>query len=134
MSLSLAERALLHALRELPVHALSRAAGRAAALRLPPWLQRAEIRAFAAAVGADLSEAALPVDGYATLLEFFTRELAPGARPIDPAADALVSPCDGRWGTAGRVEKGLLLQLKGRPYSLADLLGSVDDARNYEGG
>jgi phosphatidylserine decarboxylase len=125
---------MLLALRELPLHALTRAAGRLASLRLPPALQRIEIRAFAAAVGADLAEAAAPVDAYPSLQEFFTRALAKGVRPIDPAADALVSPCDGRWGAAGRVEDGLLLQLKGRPYSLAALLGSEADARRYEGG
>ena len=45
-----------------------------------------------------------------------------------------MSPCDGRWGAAGAVEGGLLLQLKGRPYALADLLGSPEDARRFEGG
>jgi phosphatidylserine decarboxylase len=134
MPLSLAERAMIAVLRELPLHALTRAAGRLASLRLPPALQRLEIRAFAAAVGADLGEAAQPVGAYPTLLDFFTRALADGARPVDPAWDALVSPCDGRWGAAGPVEDGTLFQLKGRPYSLAALLGSEEDARRYEGG
>ena len=125
---------MLLALRELPLHALTRAAGRLASLRLPPTLQRLEIRAFAAAVGANLAEAGAPIDAYPSLQEFFTRSLAVGARPVDPAWDALVSPCDGRWGAAGRVEDGQLFQLKGRPYSLAALLGSEHDARRYEGG
>ena len=134
MPLSLADRLTLRMLRELPLHALSRGAGWFASRRLPGWLQRAEIRAFAALVGADLSEASEPVAAYPTLQDFFTRRLADGARPIDPAPDALVSPCDGVWGASGRIEAGTLLQLKGRPYSLAALLGSAEEAHRYEGG
>jgi phosphatidylserine decarboxylase len=134
VALSLAERFALAALRELPLHAWSRTAGWLAAKPLPGWLQRPAIRTFAALVGADLDEAAEPVEHYPTLQDFFTRELVKGARPIDPAPDALVAPCDGAWGSAGQVENGALLQVKGRTYSLAALLGSEDDARRYEGG
>jgi phosphatidylserine decarboxylase len=134
VALSLAERFALAALRELPLHAWSRAAGWLASKPLPPALQRAANRAFAAVVGADLDEAAEPASRYATLQDFFTRELAKGVRPIDPAPDALVAPCDGAWGSSGHVENGTLLQVKGRTYSLGALLGSDDDARRYEGG
>ncbi len=134
MPLSLADRLALRVLRELPLHSVSRGAGWLATRRLPDWLQRPAIRGFAALVGADLAEARDPVESYATLQAFFTRALAPGARPIDAAEDALVAPCDGAWGAAGRVETGTLLQLKGRPYSLAALLGARQDAERYEGG
>jgi phosphatidylserine decarboxylase len=134
MALSLAERFALALLRELPLHAWSRAAGWLAAKPLPPGLQRLANRAFAAVVGADLEEAAEPASQYPTLQDFFTRELAKGVRPIDPAPDAFVAPCDGAWGAAGRVENGTLLQMKGRTYSLGALLGADADARRYEGG
>jgi phosphatidylserine decarboxylase len=134
VALSLAERFALALLRELPLHAWSRAAGWLAAKPLPPALQRPAIRAFAAAVGADLEEAAEPIERYATLQDFFTRELAKGTRPVDGAPDAFVAPCDGAWGASGKVENGSLLQVKGRTYSLGALLGSDDDARRYEGG
>ena len=62
------------------------------------------------------------------------RELKEGVRPIDDTADAFVSPCDGAWGEAGRIEHGRLIQLKGRPYSLAALLGDDGEAEHYEGG
>jgi len=134
VALSIAERLGLALLRELPLHAWSRAAGWLASKPLPRALQRAEIHAFAALVGADLREAAEPVECYATLQDFFTRELAKGARPIDPTRDAFVAPCDGAWGASGRVERGTLLQLKRRPYSLGALLGGDPDAARYEGG
>jgi phosphatidylserine decarboxylase len=124
----------LRALRHLPRNALSRLAGRFAGARLPPALVRAEIALFARAVGADLSEMRDPIDRYPTLQAFFTRALRDGARPIDAAPESLVAPCDGAWGESGVVRDGLALQLKGRPYSLSELLGDAADAARFEGG
>jgi phosphatidylserine decarboxylase len=125
---------VLGALRRLPVHALSRAAGRAASLRLPAPLRAPACRAFARAVGADLAEVRDPLDSFASLQDFFTRALRDGARAIDPDPAALVAPCDGSWGEAGRIEDGRLLQIKGRPYSLAALLGDEAAAKSFERG
>jgi phosphatidylserine decarboxylase len=125
---------VLDALRRLPIHALSRAAGRAASVRLPAPLRAPACRAFARAVGADLAEVRDPLDSFASLQDFFTRALRAGARAIDPDPGALVAPCDGSWGEAGRVRDGQVLQVKGRPYSLAALLGDEATAKSYEGG
>lgn len=122
------------ALRRLPLNTLSRAAGRVAGLRLPGPLQRAEIRLFAALVGVDWSEVRDPLESFPTLQHFFTRALQPGARPMDPDPAAVVAPCDGFWGASGTVEAGRLLQVKGRPYSLAALLGDEAWAGAFEGG
>jgi len=127
-------RALVAALHLLPTALLSRAAGRIASWRLPAALARVAIPAFGRAVGVDFTELRDPLDQFRSIQDFFTRALAPGVRPIDPAADAFVSPCDGRFGACGRVEAGTLLQLKGRPYPLAELLGDASDARAFEGG
>ena len=124
----------LGALRLLPRNLLSRAAGRFAALRLPPALVQAEIALFARAVGVDLTEVRDPLASFGSLQEFFVRALRDGARPIASGADALVAPCDGAWGESGTVTCGTLLQLKGRPYALADLLASGEDAARFEGG
>jgi len=97
-------------------------------------LQRLEIRAAVGVFGIDLDETRDPVESFDSFQAFFTRALKEGARPIDPAPDAIVSPCDGAWGASGVVEDGLLLQLKGQHYPLAALLGSEVDARAYEGG
>jgi len=127
-------RLTLSALRLLPRNLISRAAGRFAAARLPRPLVHAEIRAFARAVGVDLSEVRDPLDSFPSLQAFFTRALREGARTIEPAPDALVSPCDGAFGESGTVRGGQLLQLKGRPYGLPDLLGDAADAARFEGG
>ncbi len=125
---------VLGALRRLPIHALSRAAGRAASVRLPAPLRAPACRAFARAVGANLAEVRDPLDSFASLQDFFTRALRADARTIDPDPAALVAPCDGSWGACGRIADGSLLQVKGRPYSLAALLGDEAAAKALEGG
>lgn len=131
---SLGERLALSALRALPRNLVSRGAGRVAGLRLPHALRRPACLAFGRSVGVDFDEVRDPLDSFPSLQAFFTRALREGVRPLDPAPDALLSPCDGTWGAAGRVTQGLLLQLKGRPYRLAALLGDEEDARTFEGG
>ena len=118
----------------LPKNAISRGAGWIASRSLPGALQRIQIRIFARATGIDLSEAAEPVEHYASLQAFFTRALRAGARPIEGGDDTLNSPCDGTWGAAGPIDGGTLVQVKGRTYRVRDLLGDVDAADAYEGG
>ncbi|MFP6654150.1 MAG: archaetidylserine decarboxylase, partial [Myxococcota bacterium] len=107
---------------------------RIASLRLPGPLQRLEIRLFARLAGVDLSEAKDPVEFHDSLQSFFTRALRDDVRTIEGDGRSLVSPCDGAWGEAGRIEDGTLLQVKGRRYSVAELLGDVDLAVAYESG
>jgi len=94
----------------------------------------AAVQLFARVYGVDLSEAVVPEGGYRSFDDFFTRRLRPGARPLDDDPGALLSPADGRLEDAGEISDGLRLQIKGRPYSLANLLGSADDADGYAGG
>ena len=121
-------------LRALPTHALSRAAGWLAARRLPGPLRAPAVRAFGRAVGVDFDEVADPLASFDSLQAFFTRRLRDGVRPLDPDPLAVVSPCDGAWGAAGRIERGQLLQVKGRWYDVAALLGDGAAARRYDGG
>jgi phosphatidylserine decarboxylase len=57
-----------------------------------------------------------------SLRECFTRELLPGARPIDRTPGVIVSPCDGIVVACGRVRDTTLIQAKGHAYSLGELL------------
>jgi phosphatidylserine decarboxylase len=52
----------------------------------------------------------------------FTRELKPGARPVASGTKVIVSPCDAIVGAHGRISGDKVLQIKGFPYSLTDLL------------
>ena len=63
---------------------------------------------------------------FRSLNECFTRRLKVGARPIDPATDVLTSPCDAIVGACGRVRGTELIQAKGFPYTLEDLLGDPE--------
>jgi len=127
-------RGILWLLHALPKNAMSRAMGWLASRRLPGPLQRLELALFVRLAGVDASELARPLGEFSSLQQFFTRALAPGARPIEGGEDVLVSPCDGAWGTSGRIERGTLLQVKGRSYRAADLLGSEALARACDGG
>jgi phosphatidylserine decarboxylase len=60
---------------------------------------------------------------FRSMHDCFIRELKDGARPIDPRADILVSPCDAIVGTCGEIAGTELYQAKGFPYALEDLLG-----------
>lgn len=85
-------------------------------------------------LGIDVDEAERPVDGYGSVDELFTRRLRAGTRPIDVDPTALVSPVDGSLGATGVIRDGRPLQVKGRSYSLAELLDDDGAARRYEGG
>lgn len=80
----------------------------------------------------DLSEA--KQREFATLQECFTRELLPGSRPIDPRPTVATSPADAIVGACGRVERGMVIQAKGFPYSLAELLHDDELVAKHEGG
>jgi phosphatidylserine decarboxylase len=70
---------------------------------------------------------------FRSLHDCFIRELKEGARPIDARPDILVSPCDAIVGACGAIEGTTVLQAKGFPYTLADLLGersAVEAHRN----
>jgi phosphatidylserine decarboxylase len=80
----------------------------------------------------DLSDARK--SSFASMRDCFTRELKEGARPIDADASALVSPCDAIVGAAGTVADDVLLQVKGSPYSLDELLCDPALASLYRNG
>jgi phosphatidylserine decarboxylase len=80
----------------------------------------------------DLSEAKKA--RFESLHDCFTRELKAGARPIHADPAVVVSPCDALVGASGRVADGLVLQAKGFPYSLTDLLCDPELVRHYLNG
>jgi phosphatidylserine decarboxylase len=71
---------------------------------------------------------------FSSLHDCFTRELKPGARPVDLDPAVLTSPCDAIVGTCGPLDGVQLLQAKGFPYTLNDLLGDPDLVATYRNG
>jgi phosphatidylserine decarboxylase len=127
------DHALLAALRLVPKNALSRLAGGVARARLPRPVLSAAMRAFAARYGVDLSECG-GLESFETFVEFFSRPLRPGLRPIAGGAGVAVSPVDGVVSQAGLAEGGRLLQAKGLSYTLDALLGDAALAARFRGG
>jgi phosphatidylserine decarboxylase len=119
-------------LTALPKVALSRACGALCSLPLPRRWRAPLFGWFARRYGAALAEVPAPLDTFRSLQEFFRRSLHADARPI--AASGLVWPCDGRIVTTGPVQGGRIVQVKGRDYSLADLVGDPNLAAALDGG
>lgn len=68
-----------------------------------------------------------------SLHECFIRQLKDGARKIEPGADIVTSPCDAIVGEFGAVRDREVIQAKGYPYQIDDLLqdpGLVSKYRN----
>ena len=97
-----------------------------------PWVRDLSIWAWRLFTDLDLSDAA--TTGFPSLHACFTRELRPGARPIDPDPDTLVSPCDAIVGAHGAVAGTRLFQVKGLGYDLAALIGDAALAEAFRDG
>ena len=97
-----------------------------------PLVARASIAIWRQFADLDLSDARQ--QSFKSLHACFTRALKPGARPIDADARVLASPCDAIVGACGTVEGTELLQAKGFPYTLGDLLADPALVEAYRGG
>lgn len=120
--------------RWLPKSVLTRLAGWLACRRRPRLLISAGIRLYRWHYRIDMGDFAEPEGGFVTFNEFFARPLKPGRRPVDAAADGIVSPVDGGIGMAGTVVANRAIQAKGLDYSLEALLGGDPGWAAYDGG
>jgi phosphatidylserine decarboxylase len=97
-----------------------------------PWLCKAGMGLWQRFADLDLSEA--KHSDFASLHACFTRELKAGARPIDADPRYLTSPCDAIVGACGMIQDDVVLQAKGFPYPLIDLLADPDLVHYYRDG
>jgi phosphatidylserine decarboxylase len=75
--------------------------------------------------------------GFSSWNDFFTRRLADGARPVDSPEDdgVIVSACEATpYGVAVDVQLQDQFWIKSQPYSLQDMLGNDESARQFVGG
>ncbi len=130
------DSAIITALSLVPRNRVTRAMGTFARSALPRPLHRAFLRWYIDHYGVDMEECVGGIDDFRDFTEFFTRPLRPGLRPVCEESDALVSPCDGKVYTCGRIEGGQLSQGEGMPFSAAELLGgdAEPDAARFDGG
>ena len=85
-----------------------------------PLVARASIAVWRLFADLDLGDA--KQQSFRSLHACFTRELKSGARQVDPDPAVIASPCDGIVGACGTIDGTMLLQAKGFPYTLVDLL------------
>lgn len=97
-----------------------------------PWVRDASIAIWKLFSDLDLKEAKKAE--FASLHDCFIRELREGARPVDPDPAIVISPCDAIVGACGRIQGTELLQIKGFPYKLQDLLGDGESVKRHHNG
>ncbi len=97
-----------------------------------PVVRKTSIAAWKLFSDLDLSEA--KETKFKSMHDVFIRELKPGARPIEQDPNIMASPSDAIVGAHGRIDGDRLYQVKGFPYTLADLLGEEADSGTFRNG
>jgi phosphatidylserine decarboxylase len=96
------------------------------------WVVRGSIALWRMFAALELHEA--KKTRFSSLHDCFIRELKDGMRPVNRDSSVLTSPCDAIVGASGRVAEDSVLQAKGFPYRLIDLLGDAELVRYYARG
>jgi len=97
-------------------------------------LSRRKIAHFVNVLGIDMEECARPLEDFDSFNDFFTRQLKPAARPIDPDSATLLSPADGRVWAVQQIDRRTVVPIKGRTFEIDDLLGRPELAERFVGG
>lgn len=97
-------------------------------------LSRKKIIPFIQQYHVDASEFLNPVDSFQSFNDFFIRKLKPQARPIFPGDDVAIIPADGRYLFYQDIEKADGFIVKGKKFSLRDLLQDAALAEEYRNG
>jgi phosphatidylserine decarboxylase len=115
----------------IPRRVLTRFMGWFSKIELP-LIRTCSIAIFRLFCAPDLAEAKKRT--FKSLHDCFIRELKAGARSIDCTPNILVSPCDGIVGASGPIRDTTLLQIKGSPYTLPELVRDFELANLYRHG
>ncbi|KAL5962540.1 Phosphatidylserine decarboxylase proenzyme mitochondrial [Taenia solium] len=124
--------------RRLPTNGFSHFIGAVGDIKIPSFLRSLVFGTFIKLAHCNMAEAKESNPRkYTTLSQIFTRELAPGTRPLDKTA-IINSPCDGTVLYLGPVdpETRMLEQVKGTTYNMDEFLGPLagDDTRQGKTG
>ncbi len=85
-------------------------------------------------VGGDLNLHEARQDNFRSIHDCFTRELKPGQRQVDMDPDHIVSPSDGIVVSHGDIDGDVILQAKGYPYTLTELIPDQHIRNRYING
>lgn len=97
-------------------------------------LSKKKISKFIKDFNIDMNISSNTIDDFNNFNDFFVRSLKEEARPIAKDSNILISPGDGRLFAYNNISVDKLIQVKGIHYSLSELVGDNDLAKDYEGG
>ncbi len=123
-------------LRLLPRRRIGQAVGRLADARWPLPVGRVMVGLYSRVYDVALEDCAEGTDkgAWSSFDEFFTRKLRQGTRVIDRDLRAVLSPADGRIESMASIGAGGTFAVKGRPYSVEELVGDPREAARLLGG
>ena len=70
---------------------------------------------------------------YKSFTDFFTRKIRYGKRPVDMKPESLISPADSKL-LVYEIEKDTTLRIKGRTYTVDEILADSENAKEFAGG
>jgi phosphatidylserine decarboxylase len=120
-------------IQRMPRERITRLVGKLTDASVPEAVERLAVGIYSKAYDVDLTGCVVP-KRWGSFDAFFTRSLEPGARPLEGEAETFVSPCDGRVEVSRTVDDAGTWRVKGSDLSVAELLGSQEDASRFVGG
>ena len=82
----------------------------------------------------DFTEVSRNIESFTSLQDFFTRQLKEEVRPVNRAKEMLTSPVDAKIESFGQIDEAAIFTVKGKPYTLIDLLGNEQVIDKYKNG
>jgi phosphatidylserine decarboxylase len=92
------------------------------------------IPSYIKAYNINIDEIEKDAAAYPNLHSFFIRNLKKGVRKVEGEKDIVISPVDGMMAETGVVTGSLNMRVKGKDYSIEEMLGTREKAEQYEGG
>ncbi|CAI9388460.1 MULTISPECIES: phosphatidylserine decarboxylase [Bacillaceae] len=92
------------------------------------------IPSFAKVYQINIGEMEKQLNEYRSLHEFFIRKLKANSRKIDAVAGEIISPVDAVIEDIGKVKSDQSIIVKGKTYSIYDMLGDEKIVKKYVGG
>ncbi len=100
------------------------------------WLKRQrstvkDIKPFIEEYGIDMND--FEDREYVSFADFFTRKIREGARPVCREPHSFISPADSKL-LVYRISEDLMMEIKGRSYTVSELVGGREDVSSFNGG
>jgi phosphatidylserine decarboxylase len=97
-------------------------------------LSKALLLSYVRVFKINLDEVEKPLCQYDTLQEFFTRKLKKEARSLSASDKDIISPVDGTIVDYGTIANNKIIEVKGKEYSIEDMLYDSSSFNKYIGG